>query len=1128
MARLLKVFGAINKLLYGKSLEEKLTFGAMEEHRLMQNTLCKLGSLKLVIKTFNNATLPDESLKAVVQLGIRLLEYCNDTNQDMLHQILYDDDADTMLAKLVGRMNEATDACYYFRRHDTDQSSIENGLTGQQGTEERYGLMMISMRFMIAMCDGHHRVMQDYLREQPKAMQSINIVERSVQLFCSVVGDNETMAHHLGFPELRLLELVVTFLTEAVEGPNHANQDLLASGPIVGTICRLLSVKMCKAREVVVSDSSGREDADLMVDEDFARTEPLALKCSAKALKSKCVRLLCALVEGVTDQRAIDKLCDSIDPSILTSRLTNIFLMNYYIANNPTSASVKQLQIHLNAPPGEWYQHNCREGDNIVILLKVLSHGNAAVAKRIAVDHSELWVRESAFRKNYSEGVNEFFAMKDQLRKYHSEQRTGHDKEDMSVAARRHMRGVYESGIRMLKLFGCAKWRYFHRSLKKRTRSGGTSTALQEDIKALTLQCDKVHNQALLRECWLFFDERICTVEIKLEDGELCQVHFPKPPESRFLRMARAELTIEMETETNEDKLNQFVERCLFLSSSSGYASSLASINLPFTKVSLQYLQSQAPQFDMLLFTIAVLNAFAMIANLEYEPSLFQDDDAGMRRLGRAKSGSDGSEEITNGTVTATNKYTWSNVNYYYETGQMAVNALGLCQLLISLIIVILYLMKRFPVVGLPLFRAYVAREEESSVLPMSARMFVMVRAIYVPVMVKSCIMSIVALVVYSRYGFLSVPGFFSCFIMPMVWHQIHVHCSPPTSYASLLFVTINELFGDWSNIFNLGIVLSCFGGFFYCEYLFGFALLKALTIWPAIANVVKAVYIPARSLCFTFVLSIIVVYLFALWGFFYFPESFTGGDLANGEYARSLSDCFIFVFHRGFLGGSGIILTAEEFDYEDPMGMLKMLYDSLFFFVVTVCLLNMVFGIMIDTFASLREQTESTEDNLSNYCFICCLHRGDFESLAIFDEHQYCEHDLMSFLCLIARVQSLHASDLNGTEFYVMKMLEERNLNWFPINKSSRVPTSLEQLDVGERVENLHTVMSEGVKEIAAQLDAVRQSQEAFQVRLGALERTAANPWALPVQPPGLAPLPGLPALDPSSAPRIIVQREI
>ena len=49
MARLLKVFGAINKLLYGKSLEEKLTFGATEEHRLMQNTLCKLGSLKRTI-----------------------------------------------------------------------------------------------------------------------------------------------------------------------------------------------------------------------------------------------------------------------------------------------------------------------------------------------------------------------------------------------------------------------------------------------------------------------------------------------------------------------------------------------------------------------------------------------------------------------------------------------------------------------------------------------------------------------------------------------------------------------------------------------------------------------------------------------------------------------------------------------------------------------------------------------------------------------------------------------------------------------------------------------------------------------------------------------------------------------
>jgi hypothetical protein len=407
---------AFNKLLYSASLAEKLQLEAIEEHRLMQNNLCEYGSLKLVIKTLNNnSTLsqhPEAMLSAAAQVGIRLMGNCNSMTQDCLHAILEKDSSNTMFKMLVQQMNETTKTCRYFQSHP--ERSI--GKAAKEMAEERYSLMLILMRLMISMVDGQHQTLSDYMRDQPGEIHSINLLEHSVLLFCNMLGDKKLMANSLDFPEVRLLESVVTFLTEAVEGPNYANQDLLASGPIVRIICELLTVEMCKVRECKVRDSSGRRQDGLFADETYARTEPLSLKCSAKALKSKCVRFLCALTEGVTDKQALNKICHTVDVSSLSERLTQLYLMQNYLSRNPTCASETQLQMLLNASPGEkWHIENCTEGENIVILLKVLSGANTDVAREIQVDATHLWKDPSLFRSHYDAGMKVFFDMQDQL-----------------------------------------------------------------------------------------------------------------------------------------------------------------------------------------------------------------------------------------------------------------------------------------------------------------------------------------------------------------------------------------------------------------------------------------------------------------------------------------------------------------------------------------------------------------------------------------------------------------------------------------------------------------------------------------------------------------------------------------
>ena len=54
-------------------------------------------------------------------------------------------------------------------------------------------------------------------------------------------------------------------------------------------------------------------------------------------------------------------------------------------------------------------------------------------------------------------------------------------------------------------------------------------------------------------------------------------------------------------------------------------------------------------------------------------------------------------------------------------------------------------------------------------------------------------------------------------------------------------------------------------------------------------------------------------------------------------------------------------------------MFIFRVLYDlSFFFFVIIIIIQNLIFGVIIDTFADLRAEKNEKEDMLKNSCFIC------------------------------------------------------------------------------------------------------------------------------------------------------------
>lgn len=79
---------------------------------------------------------------------------------------------------------------------------------------------------------------------------------------------------------------------------------------------------------------------------------------------------------------------------------------------------------------------------------------------------------------------------------------------------------------------------------------------------------------------------------------------------------------------------------------------------------------------------------------------------------------------------------------------------------------------------------------------------------------------------------------------------------------------------------------------------------------------------------------------------------------------------------------GGGISEVLEPADPASPDYAARVIFDLSFFIVIIVILINLIFGVIIDTFSELRDERESILEDIHNYCFICSLERDKLQLL--------------------------------------------------------------------------------------------------------------------------------------------------
>ncbi|CAK6982875.1 inositol 1%2C4,5-trisphosphate receptor type 3, partial [Scomber scombrus] len=157
--------------------------------------------------------------------------------------------------------------------------------------------------------------------------------------------------------------------------------------------------------------------------------------------------------------------------------------------------------------------------------------------------------------------------------------------------------------------------------------------------------------------------------------------------------------------------------------------------------------------------------------------------------------------------------------------------------------------------------------------------------------------------------------------------------------------------------------------------------------------------------------------------------------EVADTERAcDTLLMCIVTVLNHGLRNGGGVGDVLRKPSKNEPLFPARVVYDLLFYFIVIIIVLNLIFGVIIDTFADLRSEKQKKEEVLKTTCFICGLERDKFDNKTVsFEDHIKQEHNIWNYLFFIVLVREKNKTDYTGPESYVAHMIKNNNLDWFP-----------------------------------------------------------------------------------------------
>ncbi|OQS01713.1 ryanodine-inositol 1,4,5-triphosphate receptor Ca2 channel (RIR-CaC) family protein [Achlya hypogyna] len=256
----------------------------------------------------------------------------------------------------------------------------------------------------------------------------------------------------------------------------------------------------------------------------------------------------------------------------------------------------------------------------------------------------------------------------------------------------------------------------------------------------------------------------------------------------------------------------------------------------------------------------------------------------------------------------------------------------------------------------------------------------------------------------------------------------------PPLSRAQALIV----LATNGRLLYRIALVVAAVAGLMVEPFYFAFHLVDFLNRSQELRDVVRAIVYPGKTLLHIVVFYLMVVYIFAAVAYTYFPTDFKVDASTNG--CETPWQCFLTSLDQGLKnnGGLGGYLPSHRRD-TDSLGYLRLVFDLGYNVVLIIVLINISFGVIIDTFASLRTAHKEQLDDIHDRCFVCAIDAYTFNRMTKrgFEYHTHAEHNVWHYIYLFVHVTKKAYTEYNGVELYLALRMARFDVSFFPNHRA-------------------------------------------------------------------------------------------
>jgi len=197
----------------------------------------------------------------------------------------------------------------------------------------------------------------------------------------------------------------------------------------------------------------------------------------------------------------------------------------------------------------------------------------------------------------------------------------------------------------------------------------------------------------------------------------------------------------------------------------------------------------------------------------------------------------------------------------------------------------------------------------------------------------------------------------------------------------------------------------------------------------------------------FMIIFLMIIIWTMALFCFDFLHKEYNltvkkdlGDNWGEENICQSTNQCFISFMNYGVRndGGIGDIMPKRTFEEDIGGYYARFFIDFIFFVIVILLFLNMINGIIINTFSQLREIQETKKFDVENNCFICNLDKSTFQKKKInFNTHVNKQHGIKDYLLFLINVTLKPEKDLDPDETRVIEAVKKNDVSFFPCEKA-------------------------------------------------------------------------------------------